>query len=234
MNFPITVCVVLLYTIKRGFPQECKQSHMTELTNDMRAWGKSYVAIRSLHQRITFYIKYKMYNFSSVFQILLLLKKMKNIIVSSDNIKIGQIQNKIELLEYSKKVAWSVIWPECGEGKMEAFWSVHRLRFESWIISDQIVVELSNLHWKKEKTECNKVGKFHLIWRISIFLLHTLLVVFLCVFVGWLLLDLGKVYMLETPAAHDPYCTNTQKLLSSECCCAEVLPRSNTYGIHWI
>ena len=50
-----------------------------------------------------------MYNFSSVFQILLLLKKMKNIIVSSNNIKIGQIQNKIELLQYSKKVAWSVI-----------------------------------------------------------------------------------------------------------------------------
>ena len=67
------------------------------------------MAIRSLHQRITFYIKYKMYNFSSVFQILLLLKKMKNIIVSSNNIKIGQIQNKIELLQYSKKVAWSVI-----------------------------------------------------------------------------------------------------------------------------
>ena len=134
--------------------------------------------------------------------IFIITKNNKNIIVSSDNIKIGQIQNKIELLEYSKKVAWSVIWPECGEGKMEAFWSVHRLRFESWIISDQIVVELSNLHWKKEKTECNKVGKFHLIWRISIFLLHTLLVVFLCVFVGWLLLDLGKVYMLETPAAH--------------------------------
>ena len=41
-----------------------------------------------------------------------------------------------------------------------------------------------------------------MIWRISIFLLHTLLVVFLCVFVGWLLLDLGKVYRLETPAAH--------------------------------
>ena len=144
-----------------------------------------------------------MYRFSSVFWFLLLWKIIKNIIVSSNNIKIGQIQNKIELLEYSKKVAWSVIWPECGEGKMEAFWSVHRLRFESWIISDQIVVELSNLHWKKEKTECNKVGKFHLIWRISIFLLHTLLVVFLCVFVGWLLLDLGKVYRLETPAAHD-------------------------------
>ena len=62
-----------------------------------------------------------MYRFSSVFWFLLLRKIIENIIVSSDNIKIGQIQNKIELLEYSKKVAWSVIWPECGEGKMEAF-----------------------------------------------------------------------------------------------------------------
>ena len=39
------------------------------------------------------------------------------------------------------------------------------------------MVKLSNLHWKKDKTECNEVGKLKLIWRIS-FLPRILLVVF--------------------------------------------------------